>query len=67
MAYDFLTVKTKADNNDVRSQVILARMLWIGVPSQRVNIDRKRALEYLRRAASRYYDAEAIDLIRRIK
>lgn len=67
MAYDYMTVKVKADNNDVRSQVTLARMLWLGVPEQSVEIDRKEALQYLEMAASRYNDQEAINLIYQLK
>lgn len=67
MAYDFISVKAKADNNDVRAQVTVARMLWLGLPEQRVEVDRKGALRYLSLAANRFNDSEAIDLIYRLK
>lgn len=66
MAYDFKEVKAKADNGCVRSQVILARMLWLGLPEQNIATDHDQAKNYLEHAVKNHLDHEAIQLLSRI-
>lgn len=66
MAYDFKEIKAKADNGCIRSQVILARMLWLGLPEQNIASDHDQAKNYLERVVKNHLDHEAIQLLSRI-
>ena len=66
MAYDFKEIKAKADSGCIRSQVILARMLWLGLPEQNIASDHDKAKNYLEHAVKNKLDEEAIQLLSRI-